>query len=820
MNSIWANLRYAGRTLAKAPAFTAVAVLTLALGIGANVAIFSVVYAALLKPLPYKEPSRLITIGQGRRQQNAGPASATNASYPDLRDWQKTTKSFESIAAYTGDAFTLTGNGEPRNVFATAATANFFRTLGVAPAMGRDFVDSDEAQDGPHVVILTYGEWQSEFGADPGVIGRSVRLDGNPATIIGVLPKNFEFALSNAAPMWVPLHPGHDQATRRNLRWLRTVVRLAPGVTMDQAKAEMDGVTAQLAREYPQTDGSVFVVLTPLKDSIVGKIQPILLVLLGAVAFVLLIACANVANLMMTRSVGRKREFAIRAALGASRGQLIMQLLTESLLLALCGAAAGFFLAEWGVNALVAAIPASIAAGLPNLQAGDVNLPVLGFLTAVALGTAVLFGIAPGVAASQVRVSDALKEESRGGTSEGQSRVRNVLVAAEIAISMVLLVGAGLMLQSLRQLLNHNPGFDPERLLTFSVNLPNDTYPSAKEYPNPNPSAVRFEHEFTEKLRALPGVESVGATDALPLGGGGATIRFLVEGRPTAAGQEDEADIVTVSSEYFSTLKIPLVQGRTFTEAEKQDTPPVLVVNQAFVQKYFPGEEPVGKRTKFTFDAREPYRQIVGVVGNVQEENIDSEAPPVIYYPNDQGPSTYITFMMRTKTNPAAFVGTVRDALHGMDPALPVINPLTLGDFTNQAPAVFVRRYPSYLIGSFAALALILAMIGLYGLISFAAAQRTREIGIRMALGAQQVDVLRLVMRQGMIATLAGVGVGVVAGLVLTRTMATMLYNVNPADFVTFAAVAALLVCVSAAASYLPARRAMQTDPLVALRHD
>ena len=820
MNSIWQNTRYAARTLAKTPAFTVVAVLTLALGIGANAAIFSVVYAALLKPLPYKDASRLITIGEGRLQQNGGALYATNSSDPDLRDWQRMTKSFDGLAAYSGDAFTMTGNGEPKSVFATAVTGNFFQVLGVTPAMGRDFAVTDESSDGPHVAMLTYGNWASDFGSDPDVIGKTVRLDGKPATIIGVLPKNFEFAPSNGNPLWVPLHPSDDQASRRNLRWLRTMARLAPGVTLEQARVEMNGVTAQLAKEYPQQDGSAYVVVGTLKERIVGQIRPILLVLLGAVGFVLLIACANVANLMMTRSVGRKREFAIRAALGASRGQLLLQLLTESLLLAICGAAAGFFLAELGVNALLAAIPAPIAAGLPNLQTSDVNLPVLGFLTAVALATAVLFGIAPGIAASQVRVSDALKEESRGGTSEGQSRVRNVLVAAEIAISLVLLVGAGLMLQSLRQLLNHNPGFDPERLLTFSVNLPNDAYPSGKDYPNPNPSAIRFEHEFTDKLRAIPGVESVGATDTIPMGGGGGTIRFLVEGRPTAAGQEDESDIVTVSSDYFSALKIALIGGRTFSETDKDGAPPVLVVNQAFAKKYFPNEDPIGKRTKFTFDAREPYRQIVGVVANVQEDNIDAEAPPVIYYPNDQGPSAYISFMVRTKGNPAAFVGAVREALHGMDPQLALINPLTLGEFTNQAPAVFVRRYPSYLIGSFAALALVLAMIGLYGLISFAAAQRTREIGIRMALGAQKVDVLRLVMWQGMIATMAGVGVGIVAGLVLTRTMATMLYNVNPADFATFAVVGALMICVSAAASYLPARRAMETDPLVALRRD
>ena len=753
-------------------------------------------------------------------QQTGGTQFVTNSSYPDLRDWQKMTKSFEGLAAYAGDAFTMTGNGEPKSVFATAVTGNFFELLGVSPAMGRGFSASDEASDGPHVAMMTYGYWASEFGSDANVIGKTVRLDGKPATIVGVLPKDFAFAPSNGNPLWVPLHPGPDQAGRRNLRWLRTVARLAPGVTIAQARAEMNGVTEQLAREYPQTDGSTYLVVGTLRERIVGQIEPILLVLLGAVGFVLLIACANVANLMMTRSVGRKREFAIRAALGASRGRIVAQLLTESALLATTGAVAGFFLAEWGVTALVAAIPAPILLSLPTLRASDVNLPVLAFLTLVALGTAVLFGIVPGITASQVRVSDALKEESRGGTSEGQSRVRNVLVAAEIAISLVLLVGAGLMLQSLRALLKHDPGFDPERLLIFSVNLPNDAYPSSADYPNPNPSATRFQHEFLDKLRALPGVQGAAAVDTIPMGGGGGTIRFIEEGRPVAVGQEDEADIVTVSSSYFSTLKIPLVSGRTFTDVEKMDSPPVLVVNQAFAQKFFPNGDAVGKRTKFTFDAREPYRQIVGVVGNVAQDQMDAAPPPVIYFPNDQGPSTFMSFMVRTSGNPAAFVGTARDALHGMDSALPLINPITLGEFTEQAPAVFVRRYPSYLIGSFATLALLLAMLGLYGLISFAVAQRTREIGIRMALGAQATDVVGLMMRQGMTAVLAGVAVGVVAGLVLTRTMATLLYGVKATDVGTFAVVAAVLIGVSAAASYVPARRAMRTDPLEALRRD
>ena len=469
---------------------------------------------------------------------------------------------------------------------------------------------------------------------------------------------------------------------------------------------------------------------------------------------------------------------------------------------------------------MIAAIPESVLRSLPNLQTAGVSWPVLAFLGGVALLTAVLFGIAPGIAASRTRVNDALKDESRGGTSAGHSRLRNALVIAEIAISLVLLVGAGLMLQSLRSLLHQNPGFDPQRILTFSVSLPDDSYPSQKEYPNNNPAAIRFDHEFSAKLRNTPGVESVAMTTALPIGASGGTIRFLVEGRPTAAGQEDEADIVTANVDYFPTLRVPLIKGRFFAATDKDDTAGVLVVNQAFANKYFPNEGPIGKQIRFTFNAKEPFRQIVGIVGNVAQDDLASPAPPVIYYPNDQGPSTYMTYMVRTSGAPEAFIGTAQAALHEMDPQLPLIQPKTMEQLTNEASAVFLRRYPSYLIGSFAALAVILAMIGLYGLISFTVLQRTREIGIRVALGAQQKDVLGLVLRQGIGATLAGIAVGIVAGMALTRTMASLLFGVKPTDVATFATVAVLLLCVAIAASYIPARRAMQTDPLEALRHE
>jgi putative ABC transport system permease protein len=820
MNALWKNVRYGMRVLAKSPGFTLVAVLTLALGIGANAAIFSVVYSALLRPLPYYQPDRLLTLGEGRTQTRDNELVSRNSSYPDFVDWQKTTKSFASLTAYSFDTFTLAGNGEPKAVFATQVMPNFFATLGVKPSLGRGFVDGEDEGDGPHVVMLTYGYWRSDFGGDAKAIGRTITLDNKPATIVGVLPRDFQFAPSNDFPLWVPMHASQDLLTRRNLRWLNVIARLAPGVTMTQAHAEMDGITAQLAREYPQQDGSVFVAIGALRQRIVGRVQPLLLVIFGAVGFVLLIACANVANLMMTRAAGRRKEFAIRTALGASRGQLIAQLLTESVLLAGLGAAVGFVAAQWGVNVLITAIPQPVLITLPSLREAGTNLPVLAFLCGVTLLTAVLFGLAPALAMSQTKVSDALKDESRGGTSTAHARLRNAVVAAEIAVSLVLLVGAGLMLQSLHALLHQDAGFDQRNLLVFSVNLPDSTYPSDKEYPGDSPAARLFEHEFSEKLRNLPGVQGVGVTSALPIGGSGGTIRFLVQGRPTAQGQEDECDIITATPGYFSTLKVPLVSGRMFSATDKLEAPWVMMVNQAFTQKYFPHEEAVGKRMRFTFDAREPYREIVGVVGNIAQDDLAGPPTPAIYVANEQGPSTYLTYMVRTAGDPAAFVGSAQVALHRMDQQLPLIQPQTMEHFTNQTPAVFLRRYPSLVIGSFAGLALILAMVGLYGLISYTVQQRTREIGIRMALGAQPADVLKLVIGQGIGAVLTGVGIGVVAALALTRLMASLLFGVRPTDAATFAGVAVILTCVALAASYIPARRAMRTDPLHALRHE
>jgi len=819
LDTLRQNLHYAVRALWNSPGFTLVVVLTLALGIGANTAIFSVVYSALLHPLPYRDPGKLFHLGESRSQSD-NSANGAQASYPDYLDWKRSARSIQSFAGYSGDAFTLSANGEPKNTFAAQVTPSFFSTLGVKPALGRDFLDGEMREDGPPVTILTDGFWRTEFGADPKVIGRVIHLDGKPATIVGVLPRDFEFAPARSVPLWVPIHQSGDPITRRSLRWLSVLGRLAPGVSPDQVRAEMQSINAQLAHAYPKENSSTFFVMESLTEQIVGKVRPILLILLGAVGFVLLITCANVANLVMTRSIGRRKEFAIRSALGASRASLFSQLLTESLLLSFIGAAVGLLGAQWGVNLLVAAIPESQLQSMPYLRDTGMNLPVLLFLGGVTVLTGILFGLAPGLDASRTSLHDVLKDESRGGTSAGHARLRNTLVIAEISISLVLLVGAGLLLKSLHTLLGQDPGFNLHNVLTFSVNLPDSSYPSDKTPPYYSAAAVRFDHEFTQRLRSLPGVLDVGQTSGIPASGGSGTIRFVVEGRPTATGQEDECQIITVSTGYFSSLKIPLADGRFFNARDVQGAPDVVVVSRAFAKAYFPGENPVGKRIRFTYSAQNPFLQIVGVAADTASIDLAAPPPPIIYTPNDQGPSTYLSFMVRTGGEPDAFVGAARAALQEMDPQLPLIQPQSLEQIANQSPSVFLRRYPSYLIGSLAALALALAVVGLYGLISHMVLQRTREIGIRVALGAQRRDILRMVLRQGIRATVAGVAIGVVAGLALTRLLRSLLYGVTPGDWLTFLSVAVLLLVVALAACSIPARRATRVDPIVALRYE
>jgi putative ABC transport system permease protein len=820
MGTLAQNLRYAIRTLRNNPGFALVVVLTLALGIGANTAIFSVVYSALLRPLPYREPDKLFHFGESRIQ-NDNSTNGAQASYPDYLDWKRTAKSVQSFAGYSGDAFTLSANGEPKNTFALQVTPNFFSTLGVRPVLGRDFLESEmQVEDDPHVAILTDAFWRTELGADPNIVGRVIHLNGKPVTIVGVLPRDFEFAPAGNAQLWVPIHQTGDPITRRSLRWLSVFGRLAPGFSPDQVRAEMQGINAQLATQHPKENSATFFVMETLTQNIVGKVRPILLILLGAVGFVLLITCANVANLLMTRSIGRRKEFAVRSALGASRASLLSQLLTESLLLSFIGAGVGLLGAQWGVPLLVAGIPESQLQAMPYLRNAGINFPVLVFLCGVAVVTGILFGLAPGLGASRTSLSDALKNESRGGTSGGHARLRNTLVVAEISISLVLLIGAGLLLKSLHTLLGQDPGFSLHKVLSFSVNLPDSSYPTDKTPPYYSEAAVRFDHEFTQRLRSLPGVLDVGQASAIPVSGGRGTIRFVVEGRATALGQEDECQILTVSAGYFSSLKIPLADGRFFSANDSKDSPGTVVVSRAFVKTYLDGENPLGKRIRFTYSAQNPFLEIVGVAGDTATIDLAAPATPIIYTANDQDPSTFLNYMVRTAGQPVAFVGAARAALQEMDTQLPMIQPQSLEEVAEQSPSVFLRRYPSYLIGCFAVLALILAVVGLYGLIAHLVLQRTREIGIRVALGAQHKDILRMVLRQGIRATLAGVAAGVVASLALTRLMSSLLYGVSPGDWFIFVSVSFLMFAVALAACLVPAYRAMRVDPLVALRYE
>ena len=822
MGTLGQDFRYGLRMLRKSPGFTVVAVITLALAIGAVTAIFSALYPVLLRSLPFRDPDRLVTLGESRHRT---VCCSYNSSYPDYLDWTRSAKSFTALAGSASDAFTLTGNGDPKAVFSGMVTTNFFSTLGVAPALGRDFIAGEDLPEGqgPTVAILSNDFWRSEFSADPKIIGRVITLDKKPVTVVGVLPKDFEYPPAGIVPIWVPLHTNPYTATTRNARWLNVIGRLAPGVSLSQARAEMTGITAQLDAEYPRQNKGIAVTVGPLREEVVGDVRPFLLVLFAAVSFLLLIACANVASLLLARSVDRRKEFAIRTALGASRLHLLLQLLIESLMLSLGGAILGFLGAAAGLWMLLRNIPEAQLDAMPYLRDIGISFPVLAFACGVTLLTAILFGIGPGMSVPQTPLAPMLNDESRGGTSGSQSRVRNILVIGEIAISLVLLAGGGLMLRSLLNLLRQNPGFEPAHLLTFGVNLPGASYPVSKTWPFVSPNGARFEHEFTERLRNLPGVQGVTATTSLPVAENTGANRFLIEGRATSEGQEAAALARRVDPHYLEVMKIPLIKGRFLASSDVQDSPKVLVVNQAWAKREFPnGEDPLGKRVRLTFAPEEPYREIVGVIGDVAEDSLAVPPPPTMYFPIDQdsGYTAYLNYLIRTSGDPAAMLPSARSVLLALDPQLASIQPQSMEDFVNRSPAVFLRRFPFYLIGSFAGLALVLAMIGLYGLISYSVLQRTREIGIRMALGAQPRDILKLMLRQGVIATVNGVVVGLILSIVFARVMASLLYGAGSGNWLVFAGVSLLLLVIALTASYIPARKAAGLDPMAALRNE
>lgn len=807
MQKLLQDLRYAFRTLVKKPGFVVVAVATLALGIGGSTSIFTVVDAALLKGLPYQQPDRLYHLWEKTPQSEY---SKREFSYPDYQDYQQN-QSFEGLAGYTGGGAIMSGSGEPQNVAAPRVTANFFSVLGVNPILGRTFQADEDKQGGPKVTVLTYNLWQRQFGGDKGIVGRALTINGESYTVIGVLPASFQFAFRNA-DLWLPYQPTQNQLTRRYMHGTNLIARLKPNVTESQAESEMKLIASRIEQQHNSSHAGTTSRLVPLQEEAIGTVRPILLVLLAAVGFVLLIACANVASLLLTRSLARQKEVAVRSALGASRWRVIRQLLTESLLLSIIGGVAGLVIAYWGTPALVATIPQNQLNAMPFLKSIRIDSSILLFSFGLSMLTGVVFGLAPALQSSRLDLNEVLKEGGRNTNAGAGHRLRGALVVSEIALAVVLLVGAGLMMKSVLRLLQTNVGFKTENLLTMTVVLPTTKYADANQ-------RVIFNDQLTEKVKSLPGVNGAGTVNILPLNGGNTT-RFYIEGDPVpAAGQETEANIRTVNDTYFQTLGVPLLGGRLFDQRDKPDGPPVVIIGKNIADRMFPGRDPVGRNLKYA-GVDVPPIQIVGVVGDVKITGIDEAVKPVLYYPFRQNSSVFANLVVRTTSDPTTLSNSVRNEIRGLESEAAILNVASMDGMISQTPASFMRRFPALMIGIFAGVALLLASIGIYGVVSYSVSQQTHYIGVRMALGARPVDILKMVMKQGLFLALLGVGIGMFAALGLMRLLSSLLYEVKTTDVATFCIVAGTLLAVALLACFIPARRATKVDPLIALRYE
>lgn len=806
MNSLTKDLKFAIRSLLKRPAFTAIAVVTLALGIGGSTAIFTVVDAALLRGLPYKSPEGLYHVWEKTPQ---GEFSKREFSYPDYQDYQKNNV-FEGLAAYTGGRVLLSGSGETESVGGPRVSANFFNVLGVEPLFGRTFQAGEDKQGGPRVTVLTYGLWQRRFGGNPTAVGQQVTINGESYTIVGVLPAEFQFALRNA-DLWIPYQPTQNQLTRRYMHGTNLIGRLKPGVDAAQAQADLSIIASRIEQEHNASHAGTTVRILPLQEEVIGNVRPILLVLLAAVGFVLLIACANVASLLLTRALARQKEVAIRAALGASRWRVIRQLLTESVVLSLLGGAAGLLIAYWGVPAIVAALPQNQLNAMPFLKTVGLDSTILAFSFGLSLATGLFFGLAPALQSSRLDLNEVLKEGGRNASATASHRLRSAMVVSEIALAVVLLVGAGLMMKSLLRLLQTNVGFDPDNLLTMTVVLPPAKYPQPIQLTN-------FSDQIQERVQNLPGVAGAGTVDILPLNAGNTT-RFYIDGDPVPVpGQETEANSRVVSDTYFQTLNVPLLAGRMFDERDTADKPPVVIIGKTIADRLFAGRDPVGKKLRYTADF--PPVEVVGVVGDVRITGLDQAIRPVLYYPYRQNAGTAANLVVRTNNDPTAVAASVRNEIRNLEAEAAILNVNSMNDMIAQTPASFMRRFPALLISIFALVALLLASIGIYGVVSYSVSQQTHYIGVRMALGASPADILKMVLKQGLVLAAAGVAIGVLAALGLMRLLSTLLFEVSTSDFATFALVAGGLFVVALVACYLPARRATKVDPLVALRYE
>jgi putative ABC transport system permease protein len=796
------SLRSAFRTLRKSPGFSALVVMVIAAGIGANTAIFSVVDGVLLKPLPFAGSERFVAVDT---EKNKEPDTA---SYPEFADWRAQSHSFDRLAAYATAGVTLTGIGDATSLPCAVVSADLFPLLGTAPARGRVFGADDDKAGAERTVLLSDLAWTKHFARDPNIVGRAVTLDGDPFTVIGVMPAGFEFPYDAEDPpqAWLPIRASRfasQWADQRNASFLRVLGRLTPGVALQTAQAELSTIAAGLAKQYPQSQDRG-VIARPFQDVLVKDYRLGLIVLLSAVAAVLLIACANIANLLLARGSVRQREIAVRLALGASRGQIVRQLLAESLLLAVAGGIAGGLLAVWGVDLLVKLSPLQI----PRLHDVHVDQRALLFTILVSVATGVLSGLVPDFQLSRSNPGESLKDGQRSGSGVAGVRTRQTLVVAEMAISLVLLVAAGLLVRSLVSLQRVNPGFVTERALAMQLLLPGAQYPDT-------PQILAFYRQLRAGAVALPGVSSAALSTVLPMSGSDIDVGFTIEGRPADPARRTGAPLYSVSPEYFSTMGIPLVKGRPFTERDDEKAAGVLIVSEAMAARYWPGENPIGKRITIGYNRTGP-REIIGVVGDVKQANLSDAARPQMYTPFEQTPWPFISVVIRTTSDPASGAGSLRSLLARVDPLQAAGELRTLEEYVSRSVAT--PRFTAVLVGMFAVFALLLAGFGLFSVMAYSVAQRRREIGIRMALGAQSMDVGGMVVGQAMRMGVAELAIGLAGALAAARVLNSLLHGVGPNDPLTFTGVSVVLLAVMLLAAYFPAIRATRVDPMTALR--